>query len=523
MKTRHIIIAAFALTVAGCQDTPQTETIDPQELRFEVTVAEPGDSGGAGTRAVKTGWYENDVIVVHFDGSEENTLWLKYNADGEWITTSSNVATVKATGGTAQALHSTFLSPASEAGGSPAGTIEADGAQVFTDTGSYIVVESTVYVSLTLDQRVTSRITVEGLTNPADWVLAGPGIYVGSPIMPGAFGTEGGTWAAALAASFVASDIETGFDAGLYARGLTLPWEAAGTTSFMVMCSGNMAGTTFKLHNVASNRTWTRTYQGELTSGKAVTIMRPEGEQSEQWTEILKPVTSATLTVTAPVAGADILNDCVIIDSPNFDVVSIEWMVGDMVEENTKFGYDKVYRPQFYLKAKPGYMFDITDPAGFTINGMSVTESMGNLSFGADNTELLFTVDFPATQRLVPAVIFEGPAPTGGAPIPAEYQFPNSTAIDWCEFEWSGGTAGETTFAYNTVYTLTIKILAWEGCTFAGRYGDDASVAGFTVNGNAPKWVANDGTTLTISYTFAKTGPVPGNNVVLDPPQENNW
>ena len=73
--------AALALTVAGCrQDAPQTETIDLQNLRFEVTVAQTAGNGETSTRAVKTGWAEGDAIVVHFDGSEENTLWLKYNA-----------------------------------------------------------------------------------------------------------------------------------------------------------------------------------------------------------------------------------------------------------------------------------------------------------------------------------------------------------------------------------------------------------------------------------------------------------
>ena len=61
------------------------------------------------------------------------------------------------------------------------------------------------------------------------------------------------------------------------------------------------------------------------------------------------------------------------------------------------------------------------------------------------------------------------------------------------------------------------------GYTFAGSYADDASIEGFTVNDNKPKWVGNDGASLTISYTFPKTGPVPGNNVGFDPSIENRW
>ncbi len=404
MKTRHIIIAAAALTMAGCrQDAPQTETIDPSNLRFEVAVTQPNEDG-AETRAVKTGWTEGDAIVVHFDGSEQNTLWLRYNAAGEWETTESSVATINPAGGSAQALHSTFLSNAGD------GVINADGAHVFTDTGSYIVAGGTVYVSLTMDRRIASRITVRGVDDPSQWVLAGPGLYVGTPILSGTFDTAGGSWGATLHGSFVASDIEY----GVCARGMAMPWEEPGTASFMVIGTPATEGTTIVMKNVATNRTYTRTYaSGGLGSGKAVAIQAPREDQNVEWVEILKLVENpATFTCSAPKAGAII-------------------------------------------------------PSGFSC--------------------------------------------TPPADIAA------------CECEWSGGSVGVTTFAYNTVYTLTIMMKAAAGYTFEGGYGDTASVAGFTVNGAAPQWVSNNGKTLTVSYTFEPTGPVPGNDVGYDPPQENKW
>ncbi|MDR0770608.1 MAG: IPTL-CTERM sorting domain-containing protein, partial [Burkholderiales bacterium] len=71
---------------------------------------------------------------------------------------------------------------------------------------------------------------------------------------------------------------------------------------------------------------------------------------------------------------------------------------------------------------------------------------------------------------------------------------------------WSPADAA---FAYSTVYTATITLTAEAGYTFSGGFTDTAGIAGFTVNGIAPTFVNNTGTTLVFTVAFPVTGAVP--------------
>ena len=66
---------------------------------------------------------------------------------------------------------------------------------------------------------------------------------------------------------------------------------------------------------------------------------------------------------------------------------------------------------------------------------------------------------------------------------------------------WNGNPA---TFAHNTIYTAEISLTAKEGFAFLGLNAEN--ISGFTINGIAPVFVSNNGTTLVFTIEFPETG-----------------
>jgi hypothetical protein len=91
-------------------------------------------------------------------------------------------------------------------------------------------------------------------------------------------------------------------------------------------------------------------------------------------------------------------------------------------------------------------------------------------------------------------ITITGPA-TGGTPNSAA-SVPDGTNYTCGPVIWS--PAVEDTFVADTAYTATVTLTANENFTFAG-------IETGTINGNNATTFVNTGTTITLSYTFAKT------------------
>lgn len=515
MRTTHIITTTLAaLALAGCrQDVPQTKTIDPRNLRFEVAVAGPHNGDGTGTRAVKTGWDEGDQIVVHFDGNEDNTLWLRCNAAGEWETTSVSVVALNPMEGSAQALHSTFLAP----GGNP-GEIVADGAQVFTDSGSYLVAAGTVYVRLTIDRRITSRVTVEGLSDPADWVLAGPGLHVGTPILPGSWS---GSWGATLASSFVASDIGS----GIYARGLAMPWEDEGTTSFMVIDRGASEGTTFELKNLATGKIYRRTFaSGQLGSGMAVVIRGPENDDLSAWNDLTPETITAWPTDPAGLAFGSVYERYASAPEARQVVITNTGVVAVTLNQPTATtGYEIGALSKVTLAPGESATMTVSPKAGLTPGDYNEPITITGNGPAEATVDASFTV-----MPLAPVI----PTELGNITIPVAETTDNTArredyaanGFECTSVVWYAGaeTATFTKFAYNTTYKAVVTLAAKTGYMF-DPIADSEGVKGFAVGGKSATFESFSGGSLVISIEFDKTDPVPGNGIGYEPPKENKW
>jgi hypothetical protein len=151
-----------------------------------------------------------------------------------------------------------------------------------------------------------------------------------------------------------------------------------------------------------------------------------------------------------------------------------------------------------------GALFGLEDFVWITTGDVPV------LSIGGE-----YFVDWAGAGALVSA------APIAGVTSPVALATPSTAITDGTGFSaslsWNGSPS---TFTYDTEYTATITLTATIDHTFSGGFADTVSIAGFTVNGIAPVWVSNDGTTLVFTVTFPTTGPVPeddgsGSNTLL--------
>jgi hypothetical protein len=275
-------VAAFAaaLSLAGCQkdDLPQGDRrIDHSNLKFEIHVGAKADYGGGGaeTRAVKPGWAPNDRIVVYFDGSRDNEIWLTYDEQQGWVQDGNGGITSLEPSGSAQALHAMELH---STGSEVDKRLMANGDLLFTDTGGYTFDGQTVRLTLDMTDRITSRITVEGLADPYVWGLAGPDLSVANysePLFEGSFDQ-------ALRTFFEPSGINRAI-----ANGYVKEYHDAGSASFFVLDRDASPGTAFVLRNHSNGKVYTRTYsERELEPGKAVVIQGPEGEEAGLWADM---------------------------------------------------------------------------------------------------------------------------------------------------------------------------------------------------------------------------------------------
>lgn len=80
MKKNILIVLSAVFTLFACEKAPFNETIIAKEIIFKITVNHPED-----TKAVKTGWVEDDKVYVFFQGVIA-TKYLELTYDGtDWV------------------------------------------------------------------------------------------------------------------------------------------------------------------------------------------------------------------------------------------------------------------------------------------------------------------------------------------------------------------------------------------------------------------------------------------------------
>ncbi len=361
MKTINIlkrVVLAFAaaLAMAACQTGTEPQIvpggeIDLSKLKFEVSVADkpawnsPG--GGAETRAVKQAWDAGDVIVIYFDGTSQNRMFLQYTAGGEWqLKEGENYAltgTVSENGGKANALHAFNLDAVASSAGSEVSLV-ADRDLLYDDAGKYVIYndggQNTMRVNLTMNSRPTSMITVEGLDNPEQWTLDGLGLKPFRQNTIVAFGDFDTTWEATLSPLFLASHYEGGTTA---APTVGYAGQTGAAVYWVIDGSGADSSTTFLLKNTTTGETKTRTYTGadrDLVAGQAYVIQGPDGTEADQWSapvEVLSVELSQqnallesgnALQLTATVLPENATNKTIVWTSDNPAVATVDPATG---------------------------------------------------------------------------------------------------------------------------------------------------------------------------------------------------
>ncbi|MCL2487506.1 MAG: glycoside hydrolase N-terminal domain-containing protein [Oscillospiraceae bacterium] len=220
----------------------------------------------------------------------------------------------------------------------------------------------------------------------------------------------------------------------------------------------------------------------------------------------LSPVTSAAVSVTAPVPGqTPVTTGSDAGGTGSFTVSSVSWSPGD-----SPFKYDTLYTATVTLSAAAGKTF-AGFAAGFaTINGYTaaVTGNTGNT--------LTLTYTFAATPQ--PVTTVSAVTVTVTAPVPGAT--PNTTAsaleapgeftID--SVTWS---PGDSPFEYEKAYSVTVALTAAPGKSFMGILAGNLKI-----NGATASIAAYTGATLSIRYTFPAVPrtPIGMVSVVVTPP-----
>ena len=205
-------------------------------------------------------------------------------------------------------------------------------------------------------------------------------------------------------------------------------------------------------------------------------------------------ITSAEITVTAPVTGAE-PNETASVGTANFTADTVVWN-----PTSTKFVGGTKYTATVILTAKSGYVFPATLTTA-TINGNAavVTNNTG--------TTVTLSYQFVATA----AVVITSVEITVIAPVTGAVPDTTATIVDTANFT-AGAVAWDPTatkFAGGTKYTATVILTAKSG------YVLPATLTTATINGSTATVTGHTGTTVTLSYQFAVTATPGGGTSTL--------
>ena len=198
-------------------------------------------------------------------------------------------------------------------------------------------------------------------------------------------------------------------------------------------------------------------------------------------------ITSAVITVTAPVTGAT-PSTSADVDTANFMAGTVTWSPAA-----TTFAGNTPYTATVTLTVYSGYVFASTLTTA-TINGNAATVTSNT----GETVTLSYAFAATAATEITSAMITVTAPVTGATP---------STSADVDTANFTAGTVSwnpvATTFAGSTSYTATVTLTAEGGYAFA------TTLTTATINGNTATVTNNTGTTVALSYAFAATA-VPG-------------
>jgi len=292
------LLATFL--VSSCsndlEETANNESYSFEDLTFDVSVNEKSGFGGA-TRAYsnKTGWTDGDVIYFSVDGNDEKTCKMTYSANGQWTVEklSENVSFSK-DNGTLSAVYAEKSSYGTDG-------IITSGDVLYTTSGAYAKYGNLVRISLNMNERPLSRITINGI---------GSGFTLSGSSFSGVSSISNATWEKTN--GMTAYDV-TGQKA----------------TYFGLIEPNTDNTTTVTLVNDATAVEYYRTYNKLMSAGEAVVINGPLSSEAAEWTKIVS-VTSLTLDKTSlsMLVGeeADITATILPTDATN---KTLKWKVSD--------------------------------------------------------------------------------------------------------------------------------------------------------------------------------------------------
>ena len=211
-------------------------------------------------------------------------------------------------------------------------------------------------------------------------------------------------------------------------------------------------------------------------------------------------IASVAITVTSPVAGGVQVATATAGEGANFTAGAVTWYP----QRYRYFAYESAYTATVTLTANAYHVF-AGGLATATINGEAVAVT--------NNTGATVTLarTFAATGSVAGPTVIANVAVTVTAPVTGET--PVTTATVGAGANFTVGTVtwnpAHSPFQGETVYTATVMLTASASHTFTG------GLTTATINGQTATVTNNTGTTVTLAHTFAATGPVPGQDLVL--------
>ncbi|GHU36268.1 hypothetical protein FACS1894105_06340 [Clostridia bacterium] len=212
-----------------------------------------------------------------------------------------------------------------------------------------------------------------------------------------------------------------------------------------------------------------------------------------------------------------------------FEVVLSAGDGGDLSAESSTEGDNPLDEKNYYVTANSDVTFTAAPGSGFQVKQWSVTPN--NDSGVTTNPEPESDTEYSIISLSNPVkveVAFENAdavisiAAILGVTSPVANAAPNTAITNGTGFTaaltWDSAPAK---FAYGAQYTATITLTATSGYTFSGGFGDLTSIAGFTVNSNAPTaWVSNNGTALVFKVQFPATDAALSGEIDIN---NNKW
>lgn len=146
------ILTQFLLSCSTDYETDQ-KTMDFKDLKFIINVDDMSTTRAASDG--KTGWTENDEIILAVDGKNDNLCMIKYDGKTWGLTSLSNSVNFKDSG----RLNAVFADKITYSSGS----ITTFGDILYTQNGTYTKSGDVIVITLSMNQRPLAKIKVNGL------------------------------------------------------------------------------------------------------------------------------------------------------------------------------------------------------------------------------------------------------------------------------------------------------------------------------------------------------------------------